>query len=351
MFVSSVEHAHALAAMIPGAVAVDGKTPLDERRRLVDAFTNREIAVLVNYGVFTEGTDLPLIETVLLARPTANVSLYTQMVGRGLRLSPGKKALRLIDCVGVSEDKRLCTVSSLFGIKDSDVPEYAKDVLDGPASTLEKRLAEAWDCPKGWVLSARRVDVIGNAFKISWKRMSNGDLLCSLPRGAYVAISAPDALGRYRIASSDPDMLRRADPKGYAGVADADAVVFAVLNGALYGRYRGSRNIWAADRAERWENDPATAGQMSYIKGLIGEEEAAALGEITKAEAGAVIDSAKAKQERGLGTCPQCGAPLKRSRTGKTAQCSTNKWVKGGAGDWKLVAGCGYQERLESPAV
>ncbi len=35
---------------------------------------------------FTEGTDMPLIETVLLARPTKNPSLYTQMVGRGLRL-------------------------------------------------------------------------------------------------------------------------------------------------------------------------------------------------------------------------------------------------------------------------
>ena len=43
--------------------------------------------------VFTEGTDIPRVETVIVARPTQSESLYAQMVGRGLRLYPGKERL------------------------------------------------------------------------------------------------------------------------------------------------------------------------------------------------------------------------------------------------------------------
>ena len=88
VFASSVHHAYSLAELIPGSVVVDGNTPADERRQIIDAFTARKIPCLINYGVFTEGTDMPLIETVLLARPTKNPSLYTQMVGRGLSSTP-----------------------------------------------------------------------------------------------------------------------------------------------------------------------------------------------------------------------------------------------------------------------
>ena len=95
IFATSVDHAYELSKLIPDSVVVDGKTPLDERRQIIERFTNREIRCLINFGVFTEGTDLPLIETVLLARPTTNQSLYAQMVGRGLRLSEGKKAPNL----------------------------------------------------------------------------------------------------------------------------------------------------------------------------------------------------------------------------------------------------------------
>ena len=45
---------------------------------------------------------MPLVETVMIARPTSNNSLYTQMVGRGLRLYPGKEKLTLIDLVGTT---------------------------------------------------------------------------------------------------------------------------------------------------------------------------------------------------------------------------------------------------------
>lgn len=68
------------------------------RGRLLEAYRLGLIKVLVCYAVLTEGVDLPMTETVLLARPvaTTNVGLYAQMVGRGLRLHPGKVPARLL---------------------------------------------------------------------------------------------------------------------------------------------------------------------------------------------------------------------------------------------------------------
>ncbi|MFN7698899.1 MAG: DEAD/DEAH box helicase [Deltaproteobacteria bacterium] len=68
---------------------VFGDTAPDERRRLVEAFSGLagrvDVQVLVNVGVFTEGTDLTGVETVLVARPTRSPVLFAQMIGRGMR--------------------------------------------------------------------------------------------------------------------------------------------------------------------------------------------------------------------------------------------------------------------------
>ena len=78
------------------AAFIDGTT--QNRGRLLEAYRLGLIKVLVCYAVLTEGVDLPMTETVLLARPvaTTNVGLYAQMVGRGLRLHPGKVPARLL---------------------------------------------------------------------------------------------------------------------------------------------------------------------------------------------------------------------------------------------------------------
>lgn len=75
IFAVSVEQCEEIARRIPGAVAVTGKT--EERSEIIRKFTNREIPCLVNCMVFTEGTDIPLVETVIIARPTQSDSLYT----------------------------------------------------------------------------------------------------------------------------------------------------------------------------------------------------------------------------------------------------------------------------------
>ena len=96
---------------------VSGKTPDADRRRLLGAFRNGRIEVLVNVGVLTEGTDLPIASCIVLARPTRSWSLFTQIVGRGLRLFAGKSEALILDLAGATEDHSLISAPVLIGGK------------------------------------------------------------------------------------------------------------------------------------------------------------------------------------------------------------------------------------------
>ena len=102
-FAVNIDHAEKLAqAFRDGgidAAVITSKTGLHERRDILAAFTRREIPVLVNCGILTEGTDVPSIDCLLMARPTRSRILYQQMLGRGMRLYPGKTLCYVLDFV------------------------------------------------------------------------------------------------------------------------------------------------------------------------------------------------------------------------------------------------------------
>jgi superfamily II DNA or RNA helicase len=108
-----------LAALGVSAAMVSGKTPLDERRKILADFESGAVQVVANCAVLTEGYDNPRVDCIVVARPTKSRALYTQMVGRGTRRHPDKKDLLVLDVVGVSEEHSLITVPSLFGITDA----------------------------------------------------------------------------------------------------------------------------------------------------------------------------------------------------------------------------------------
>jgi ATP-dependent helicase IRC3 len=121
VFGVDVQHALDLASEFraAGVVAhvVHGKTSADERTGLVEEFRMQKFPVLVNCGIFTEGTDIPCIDCVLMARPTRSGVLFQQMAGRGLRLFPGKADCLLIDIVDNVGRNSIVTVPSLLGLK------------------------------------------------------------------------------------------------------------------------------------------------------------------------------------------------------------------------------------------
>ncbi|OAA32301.1 DEAD/DEAH box helicase [Moelleriella libera RCEF 2490] len=103
---------------------VTGETPKVERSAILEAFKQGRFPVLVNCGVFTEGTDIPNIDCIVLARPTRSRNLLVQMIGRGMRLHPGKKNCHVIDMVS-SLDTGIVTTPTLFGLDPDELVDKA----------------------------------------------------------------------------------------------------------------------------------------------------------------------------------------------------------------------------------
>lgn len=119
---------------------VTGDTKKAERSARLDSFRAGEFPVLINCGVFTEGTDVPNIDCVLLARPTKSRNLLVQMIGRGMRLHPGKANCHVIDMVA-SLATGIVTTPTLFGLDPSELVDEAS--VDDLKSLQERKEAEA----------------------------------------------------------------------------------------------------------------------------------------------------------------------------------------------------------------
>lgn len=120
VFGVDVQHAKDLAAAFEArgvrALSVDGSASTDERRAALSAFADGSLRVLTNCALFTEGFDEPRIGCVVLARPTQSQTLYSQMVGRGLRLFDGKADCVVLDGVDNSQRHSLVSLGDLFGL-------------------------------------------------------------------------------------------------------------------------------------------------------------------------------------------------------------------------------------------
>jgi DNA repair protein RadD len=97
VFCSSVMQAEVLAEATPNSAVVTGTTPKKERERIISDFRTGQIKMVFNMGVLTTGFDHPELDCIVLARPTRSIGLYYQMLGRGVRLAPGKKTCKVID--------------------------------------------------------------------------------------------------------------------------------------------------------------------------------------------------------------------------------------------------------------
>lgn len=130
-----------------------GKTPDDERKAILDGFKVGTILCIINCMVLTEGTDLPIADTILNLRPTCNVSLFAQMIGRGTRLYDGKEYCLILDVIPQDKEKHrsLCTAPTLFGLDPSILPKEKEKLLYEDADlldTCEELTAECKDIEK-----------------------------------------------------------------------------------------------------------------------------------------------------------------------------------------------------------
>ena len=102
IFAATVDHAKEVFSYLPArhSALITGATDNIERDNLITAFKNKEIKFLVNVSVLTTGFDAPHVDMIAILRPTQSVSLYQQIIGRGLRLSENKKDCLVIDYTG-----------------------------------------------------------------------------------------------------------------------------------------------------------------------------------------------------------------------------------------------------------
>lgn len=96
------------------AAEVNGQS--EDRAEILSDFSNGKYNVLCNSMLLTEGWDCPSVDCIVVLRPTKVRSLYSQMVGRGTRLSPetGKKDLLLLDFLWLTERHELCRPADII---------------------------------------------------------------------------------------------------------------------------------------------------------------------------------------------------------------------------------------------
>jgi superfamily II DNA or RNA helicase len=100
LFGVDVAHAHDMYELLKNdirAAEIYGDTPKEERRHLMEKIRNGETDCLFNNLISVEGFDVPHLSFAVIARPTKSLSLFTQMVGRVLRIFPGKKDAIIVD--------------------------------------------------------------------------------------------------------------------------------------------------------------------------------------------------------------------------------------------------------------
>ncbi len=98
IFAATVRHAQEIINLLDdNAALITADTPHHERDLVIEQFKARKLKFIVNVAVLTTGFDAPHVDLIAILRPTASISLFQQMVGRGLRICEGKQDCLVID--------------------------------------------------------------------------------------------------------------------------------------------------------------------------------------------------------------------------------------------------------------
>lgn len=115
-----------------GFVAAEVNGSSEDRAEVLHDFEEGRYNVLCNSMLLTEGYDCPSVDCIIVLRPTKSRPLYSQMVGRGTRLSPetGKEYLLLLDFLWMTEKHELCHPAALICDDDDVAAQMTKDLED-----------------------------------------------------------------------------------------------------------------------------------------------------------------------------------------------------------------------------
>lgn len=121
------------------AAEVNGES--GDREQVLRDYEEGKYNVLCNSMLLTEGWDCPSVDCVIVLRPTKVRALYSQMVGRGTRLAPGKKELLLLDFLWHTERHELCHPANLIAT-DEKVAKKMTENIEELGAPIDLEAAE-----------------------------------------------------------------------------------------------------------------------------------------------------------------------------------------------------------------
>lgn len=145
-FVADLKHAYALMEKFKergySAEVIHGMLTKERRKDIILRFKRREIHILLNCRILTEGFDDPDIECILMARPTKSKLLYIQMIGRGLRKKENKESCLVLEFTDNYFD--LCDFVEIFNLnayqlKDKEYIPSMRSVIKMPVVKEESK--------------------------------------------------------------------------------------------------------------------------------------------------------------------------------------------------------------------
>ena len=273
-FCVDVAHAHGLADTFKNqgvrAAAVSGDMDRSERMKILEDFSAGRIQVLANCMVLTEGYDEPAIAGIILARPTKSALLYTQMIGRGTRLHPGKDNVTVIDIVDVTRKHSLTTLPGLFGLSENfDLEGHTTEEveralqwvaanrpwvsLDRAASLSDLR----YRCTKIDLLDLETPSELLGFSAFAWTSIGKGAYRLGLPEGHAVVI-APTILDRWEV------QLHRRGRETL--IKSSGELASAAMHAEDYIRKHFPGSLKLVERDTRWRRAPATEKQIRVLR-------------------------------------------------------------------------------------
>lgn len=272
IFAATVQHGRGLAGVFRGAgiasATLFGSTPSEERRSIVSSFRAGTLPVLINVGVATEGFDVPGVAAIIMARPTRSQSLYTQMLGRGLRPKPDEGDLLVLDLVD-NAALGVASVNSLFGfpprmkLADSTVLSVMQDFS---ARGVEPSLSpDATEIEQVGVISTV-LDLLApipsglrGQLKLAWLLTGNGYYL-DLP-DLKIGITE-DALGRATVRLREGTGAARELVEGGCTLLDG------LLAAERFVQEHHSGAWGLVLKTAKWRDDEPTEKQMGLLRSL-----------------------------------------------------------------------------------
>ena len=268
IFCATKKHCESLAEFIPEAEVITESTK--NRSEVLDRFAHGDLNVLINCLVLTEGTDLPMIQTIIMCRPTQNVSLYVQAVGRGLRLFDKKEDLLLIDCVGASS-LPICTAPVLFGLDNDVKPKEGERLTDVDKRIKEEKFLQMQRTTP-WKVNISMVDLFEKKGKydthdVNYTIIEDGEMVCSLGDGIIIVINPEDMVGNSFMTIQQWDkMLLKTEPEPMQKVLDK-------AYNTLKNSYATNVSLWNRNKVKEWGSNSVSEKQVFLLKKLYSTSE------------------------------------------------------------------------------